>query len=1124
MTSPTIEIHRSNRLENLARALSSAVAAPLSEPLAREWVVVQGRGMALWLNMRLSEQLGVWANADYIYPRHFVQRVFAAVLGEEPTADAAKRYQRERMVWSILAELESLLPRPEFENLTRYIGDDPDGARAFELSSQIARTFDEYLTFRPELLRGWQRMSDTAAPQLDLFAGAPLAQNEAWQQMLWRALVERIGDTHTATLERAFHKALLRRKVPAGLPRRISVFGLSNLPPLYVRVLASLGAHTEVRLFNLSPSREYFEDAQFRSRAPEALQFSGAREGNRLLISQGVLGAEFAKILSTEFSAVGAAELERDDYEPTTSETLLGRLQNNILDHVHGPSRGRQPFPSDDRSIAIHSCHSAIREVEVLFDQVLALLDRGFAPSDILVMMPSVDDYAPLIEAVFERSPEDPRRVPYRISDRRPHGDSAVLEAFSRVLMLAEQRVAASEVLDLLAIAPVHSRFDIQATDLQALTVWVVESGIRWGVSAEHKARAGVVAEPTNSWRFGLDRLLLGFATLSDGQSTTCGVLPYDNIEGSTGALLGRFVQFAETLFVCLDDLRTARTALLWQATLSNLLSTLMAQTADDGWQHQQVLDTLARLVESVEGADFTRPLSLRVVRRWLEEHFDQDREARGFLAGGVTFCAMVPMRSIPFRAVCLLGMNDGAFPRATQRIDFNLIESGPRGRRAGDPNRRVDDRYLFLEALLSAREHFIVSYVGQSVRDNAVLSPSIVVSELLDTLGAQYDAPRRAEFQTGDDGRAPDAPAAAVIGELVTKHPLQPFSPRYFGGESARLFSYEDAYLAGAQLMDGQRLEARPLFDGPLPEVASRDELPLTELVEFFDSPATYLLRRRLDVHFSGEQLAVLDREPVELSGLAAYQLGAPAMELRLRDVPTERIRKLSEATGWLPSGAPGRIAFDKVMESVEQICEVAQRVRKGGTLPSLAFRVPLHGGLTLVGELDHLVAVGRATVQFSRVSARQQLRSWLAHLVLCTLTPTGVKPQSWLIGRRRTGEGAEVLRFNPVEGASSLLADLVELFTLGQTEPLCLFPESSLAFARRMRHPKGNQVTALADANKAWETSELRFVPAIERLYGSGSLLELHGPTGTEPSKNLTFERLSLRVFDALLEHLED
>lgn len=1117
-------VHRSNRTEKLVEILCDVVRRPLASPFERECIVVQGRGMERWLAMQLASRLGVWANPDFPFPRSLIERAFAAASGDPENAGAA--YQPETMLWAVAELLPKFLDQPAFAPIRTYLADDAQGVRLLQLAERIATAFDQYVVYRPEMILGWQE-----------------GRGDDWQPILWRALVEHLGDHHLAVREARFARAIAQLERLDGFPSRLSLFGLSTLPPLYVRVLFALSRVVDVHLFLLSPSREYWAEIRSQreklrtvARAAEAGREPSEddlhlTEGNPLLASLGRLGRDFQAVLEGGGDYV---EADDDHYVEPPVGTLLGTVQADVLrlrerrhdvDEETDERVRALPLDPDDRTIAVHSCHGPMREVEVLHDQLVRLFEElpDLQPRDVVVMTPSIDTYAPLVEAVFGEavSRTDPLRppLPFRIADRGVRSTDEIVDAFSRVLAMIDGRVTATEVLDLLRIAAVRRRFAIDAEDVDLLRRWVGRSGVRWGVDDAHRAELGQPPFRENTWRFGLDRLLLGHAMPGHDRELFAGVLPYDDVEGSDAELLGKLAELCETLFRFRTSLRTPRTPAEWRDAFGELLGALVAsddQTAD---QHNDVRKALARLADRADAVKFQGALSLDGARALVQDELTRAPTARGFLSGGITFCEMVPMRAIPFRVVCLLGMNNDAFPRIRRALGFDLVARHPR---RGDRSSREDDRYLFLEALLSARDRLLITYVGQSIRDNAELPPSVVVSELLDTLGESFVVPD--DDDTPRDGELASERVQRRIRErVVVRHPLQPFSTRYFSGDR-ELFSYARAYYDGASALRGLRSPAPPFVVAPLPrderDGEAAPELDVDELIRFLEAPAKFFLQRRLQLSLGQDAEPIVNREPLLLDHLERWRVGDAILGDALdEDAPRDTLALL-RARGELPLGTPGRCTFDDLRPEAERIAQRARQVCAAGRAPDLPVTLAV-GRWRLSALLSGLYAdAGHVRVQFSRLQGRSELGAWIRHLVLCCVEECPVPRRASVIGRPVKGSADVHVAFRPVDDPRQVLETLIELYDAGWTRPLPLFVRASRAYAESYRLPKGTHDKALGAARKELDggygiTGEAE--DPYVRLAFAGRPPLADG----EPAEE--FARLALAVFEPLLAHRE-
>lgn len=1034
-------VYHSNRLETLLGQLAALSGAPAGGPLLPETVVIQSRGMARWLALNLAEHRTVAANIEFVLPATFFWRVLTSQL---PDAGDGSAFDREVLAWRLMAVLPELLEQPGFEPLQQYLRGERPELRRWQLCRRIADVFDQYLVYRPEMILGWER--------------GP-AEDDDWQAHLWRRLVADAG-VHRARL---MHEFLSERLVldPARLPPRVCIFGIPALPPVYLESLAKLAEVVDVHLFALNPCLQFWgdiEDPRTIARLRQRRARLGQREeqdhhtcGNSLLASLGRAGRDFIDALH------GLAGDEEEFFTPAPAPGVLGVIQGDMLAlQERGRDLPALTLAPEDTSLRIHVCHSPLREVEVLHDQLLARFeaDPALRPQDVIVMTPDIERYAPYIEAVFGAAPEA-RRIPWAIADLARQSEHTLVQAFLDLLELPSSRFTATQVLSLLEHPAVLRRVRLSFQEFETVRGWVRESGIRWGLDAGSRAELALPELETNTWAFGFRRLLLGYAMAPGaphGERLFRGVLPYPEVEGQEAVLLGRLRDFVERLAALRQRLEGRHSAAAWAALLSHVLDDFFAPEDDAAEPLLAIREALAELVDQSGQAGYSDAFGLDVLREHLRDSLSRSSTEQRFLTGRLTFCAMLPMRSLPFRVVALIGMNDGAFPRQQRPLGFDRMAARPR---RGDRSRREEDRYLFLEAMISAREQLYISHVGRSVRDNSALLPSVLVNELLDYI---------------DQAFVSDAGPARQV--LITEHPLQPFSPRYFRATDG-LFSYAEEWLPAAQARAAGGpapfcAEALPALDAPgngatdlAINPASQPAIELDALCRFFRHPVRAFLRDRLGIHPGAEHKALDDEEPFSLNGLDKYGLCSELLEHLLAGGETDDFGEVFKARGSLPAGGFADLLLAREAGAVEALATaVAERLR--APLPALEVRLA-GADWRLTGWLDRLTRDGLIHYRVGKPKAADYLTLWVQHLVLNVLAPEDCPP----ISRLLAGEGAEQV-LAPVEDAQERLARLVEIYRDGQRQPLFFMPKSSLEFAQAEHAGKD----PFAAAARAWKS----------------------------------------------------
>ncbi|MFP3869988.1 MAG: exodeoxyribonuclease V subunit gamma, partial [Syntrophobacteria bacterium] len=776
-----LRLYSSNRMEVLVEVLAEVLSTPPASPFDREIIIVQSNGMARWVCMELARRHGICANYSFPFPNSFVHEMFRKVFDDLPDHSP---FDPKILTWKIVKVLPSFKKSPGFEGLNSYLGESGESLRCIQLAERIADTFDQYLLFRPEMILRWEK-----------------GEESHWQAVLWRELVkdEKVG--HRASLGKPFLETLEDPLLDTrDFPERVSIFGISALPRFHVRILAGLSRFADVNLFLMNPCKEYWGDI-LPERALKAVMQRGARynltpeelhleKGNSLLASMGVLGRDFWDLVN-EFTCE-----ETLLFEDPGEKTLLACIQSDILNlrDAGKGAEGKKALAEDDESIQIHSCHNPMREVEVLYDQLLDLFEKDptLSPRDILVMTPDIEAYSPYIQAVFDVPGDDPRCIPFTIADRSIRKEGEIIDTFLGIFDLYGGRFAASQILSVLESPPVRRKFDLEEADLELIFTWVKDTRIRWGIDGESRSELGLPAFEDNTWKAGLERLLLGYAMPGQDQRMFGEVLPYDHIEGSQARALGKLLEFAQKLFTHVRGPLGPRSLSEWSKILTELLEAFFLPDEDTEGEMQVMRRLLKELGDTEELSGFHEKVDSTAVKWYLGRHLEREGFGYGFMSGGVTFCAMLPMRSIPFSIICLLGMNGGAYPRQSKPLGFDLLARDPR---PGDRSRRNDDRYLFLEAILSAREKLYMSYVGQSIQDTTPMPPSVLVSELTDYIEQGFHIP-----------------GGKILDHIFRQHRLQAFSPAYFTGDG-KLFSYSDQNLAAARRLVEARKPPEPFI-----------------------------------------------------------------------------------------------------------------------------------------------------------------------------------------------------------------------------------------------------------------------------------------------------------------------
>ncbi len=1080
-------IYKSNHSEKLVEALQSLVVQPLATPLTPEFIIVQNKPMADWLTMELSKSLGIWSGQSFPFPKKVITQFMQMILGDQVIE--AKAFDPENLFFEILKELEELKNEPEFESIKDYVSGNQ--LRLWRFALALANLYDQYLVFRRDWILQWDQGDFSKIPP-----------EHRWQGILWQKISAKKGFKHIAQLSDIFGEELKKNPNQIKKFERISIFGLSSLPPLYLEFFAAIGEVTEVNLFQLCPSNLYWADIKKKKEIFKALRkakkditeehfldldsgsdSSHFDQGNPLLASLGDVGKAYQANIE---SLIHYHESDIDLFVEPDDKSLLGKIQRDIFD-LEMPEEGSRSLDQYKANFKINACPNAFREVEVLKDQILtALQEEKIELQNILIMAPEMSVYEPIFKEVFTKEP----KIPFAFADSSPIAENKVFELFFHLVDFQKGRFTLSNFLNLLGTKEVMESIGLDSNDLSLVTGWLQKAGARWATDPEDRTSLDLPQEGHNSFFEAFSRLILGFAFAGGKSETFKGVYPVGAFEGLSSLTLGKVIAFFEKVKLVYQGLKPTRTLGEWKVFSREAMESLVSEKHLDEADLFEFYNLFDKITEEAKISEYEIQVPLDCFIALVKERLEGENPGKSYGAYGVTCASLRPMRSIPFDLIYLIGLNEKEFPRQSSPSGFNLMELWPQ---LGDRSLLEDDRYLFLESMLSARKAFAISYIYKRAKDNKTKPPSTLVTELIDYIKEAFgleelpEEPGLGNYQSG----------------LTFFHAERAFDPIYFAEEQPLSFAKSELEALKA-LNQYPKTSDSFLTESIEGELLQGVDWELKDLIACLIHPAQALLQRTLGVKFAFTEKPLEDREPQELDDLEKWQLGDEMLRQFSKGKEFKREELVQSAQ--FPPASWGEVALEEIAKKTEPLSE---KIRADFPLdsaqPNVAFDLEL-SGTQIKGSLEQLFEGGLLTTSYSAFKARALLETWVKHLVLCILKPKGVALKSTYICKHGTKVCEKYQFSEPIEAKGELekLIQLSKSF-LVFSEPFIV--EVSYQYASTML-TKGDRKDAIKKAFGTWKGDSHQSDLYYQRFFGDINLFQ-----------NPKFEELALAVFTPLL-----
>ncbi|MAL16298.1 MAG: hypothetical protein CL670_11030 [Balneola sp.] len=1013
-------IYQSHSLRLLSNHLSEIFAPDSANPLTQQWVIVQNNEIKEWLSLQLAKDQGIAGNLKFIFPSEFIWLLYRLKHDEVPKVLPS---DLQAMQWAIFKQLTTnaalLKQLPSFGNT------EGDSKRLFQLSNQLADNFDQYQVYRPDMMENWVH-GKLATKHKD----------EKWQLSIWRSLNQAWNQSEkTRDIPRrsqAYAELLNWLQDPDNeiwdhIPKQLYVFGLSQTSKPFLEVISNLSSQIELQYFTKS-----VQDVQPHS------------EIENLVLNWSKPASEQLNLLK---SILNNAQL------PFSQEELLAS-ERNVLPEI-----------------AIHSCHNNRREVEVLKNEILSFLDEHHdaKASDILAMVPDAEEYAGILETVFNE--EEPVLPVSQLSGKNYQSAEYTI---SELLELLSSSFKATAVLQLLNLEPVKSKFKLTDDHLDLLEDWILVNRVHRSLGEEFNEQY--------SWRKGLNQLISGFMMQSGSLGVYNGLVPFGELSSSDDAeLTANFSQFIHALKDAKNRSESSKTPSEWIEFTESLVDTFVGQSDGKEAASASLRKLLDKLRRQMEFTEENPKVNFDLIKDWLTSQLKSHDSSSGRFGQGVTVSSYIPYRSVPFKFIAMLGINEGVFPRKAVRPEFDLIYAQPK---PGDRILKEDDSYLFLETLQAAETHLHLSYKGQDQRSDSERLPSILIQQLLDTKGEE--------------------------GKGIIRHSLHPFNKKYFDGKGLK--SYSDSNLNLAQKMQLESQDHPILFtDGAWSSDShnTTDIVHISDIINYFSHPSKYLLQNELNIKNYNSFNEVIDREQFKLQGLDRYKLDDYLFDALANDHPINQVFNFASAAALIPQKLQGKKSFQVEKENIQELVNSLENLTNEEERKE-DIRINFEGA-EILGIINGIYDDVLVTYRVGKRREKHEVGHWLKHLLLLS----NGTPITKSIFLSKDDDSVDILEIPSENIYKNPLNDYLKWFF--SNEPIlnkaAFFPASSQSFAKTFSDG--------SDLEKAKSKAESQWQVTKFNQYGeSGDYFNALLWRGYNPIEIEAFQQKGLRFWVPFLE----
>ena len=976
----------SNSIQSLSKELAKDALINQGDVFNTLYIATQTKGMNNWLKLELAAEMGIMANYKFIKPNDVISQIYYLFGGERK-----QMLNSENLKWLLYSCLNNSDFKTNFPTVAEYY--QLNDEKRIGLAAKLADLFDQYQLYRPEYTFLWELDSLVNDDEFE----------EKWQAALWKIAFEKLNNEFLfrSTIEAFIYDALQSDKNQIVLKEKFSqiyLFGLSIITPSHLSFYKTLSTYIDVTFYILDPAykNQWFPndlELYIKDNFPTISRKHTADDHNVLLSNLGMLIQHTFQLFLNKDSGVNYLQIEGRDFNKTT---LLQKIQDDIS--CNAPKVKRHTITKadlTDGTITINACYTAVREVEVFYNYLAQIVEKSpssFSVKSMVVMVSDINLYAPYIKAVFNNAPY---HFPYTIADQSIEDVNPIITALKDIFNLSKDNFTSENVIQLLDNSLIKARFGIYNTNL--IRTALDKASVRFGIEGSNANDTQYI-----SFKNGIKRLLYGYCMVGseaylDG---TDDYFPVELAEGHEAKDIISFCHFVNVLESCINERDGLKSLSDWVSyTVDVIQHFILEDSEKENEDYKAILFQFRKLNESALLMD--EEISFTVFSRQLLRNLNNETTSGSYLNGGITFCSFIPMRSIPFDYVAMLGLNSDLFPRKDSAIQFDLIAKHPK---LGDRNIKENDKHLFLETILSANKQLYLSYIGRNSSDNKVLLPSSLVEELVDYIAEGL------------------AKKMDLHSEFITLHPLHGFSHKY-NSSNHQLYSY---------LGDVNFKLPKQKPNSSDSEVSK--EININDLINFFKNPFKYYYNKRLLIYYEEKATVLPETEVFDVDFILKWQVQHDLIKLESHELDTYRTRLLK--SGILPLKNASIVNIETIYNGIQNTKVLYDDLRDGETSRFENIKIKCGTDYHIIGKFDGLHNTDFIEIFFSKsdYGYKYVLTAFIKHLIG---TCSGITKNSYLISKDK----GQVFTFKPLlaDDAMAMLQFLIECYVAGQND---IFP----------------------------------------------------------------------------------